>query len=79
MVASDLTCGLLVRRKKVMSERKAEDWISEWEGMQEEFIEEGTMFRVTIPSIEKTQEWMDGEKPLLKVVGHDWYKKEENV
>jgi len=62
-----------------MIERKAEDWIREWEGMQEEFIEEGTMFRVDIPSVEKTQEWMDGEKPLLKVVGHDWYKKEENV
>jgi len=72
MVASDLTCGLLVRRKKVMSERKAEDWISEWEGMQEEFIEEGTMFRVTIPSVEKTQEWMD-EEPSLLTVNHSKY------
>ena len=55
-----------------MSERKAEDWISEWEGMQEEFIEEGTMFRVTIPSVEKTQEWMD-EEPLLLTVNHSKY------
>ena len=55
-----------------MSERKAEDWISEWEGMQEEFIEEGTMFRVTIPSVEKTQEWMDKE-PLLLTVNHSKY------
>ena len=55
-----------------MSERKAEDWIREWEGMQEEFIEEGTMFRVTIPSVEKTQEWMD-EEPLLLTVNHSKY------
>jgi hypothetical protein len=55
-----------------MSERKAEDWISEWEGMQEEFIEEGTMFRLDIPSVEKTQEWMD-EEPLLLTVNHSKY------
>ena len=55
-----------------MSERKAEDWISEWEGMQEEFIEEGTMFRVTIPSVEKTQEWMN-EEPLMLKVDHSKY------
>jgi len=50
-----------------MAERSAEDWISEWEEMQEEFIEEGTMFRLDIPSVEKTKEWMAGEKPILKV------------
>ena len=72
LVVSDPTCGILSRGKKVMSERKAEDWISEWEGMQEEFIEEGTMFRVTIPSVEKTQEWMDKE-PLLLTVNHSKY------
>ena len=50
-----------------MVERSAEDWISEWEGMNEEFIEEDTMFRLDIPSVEKTKEWMAGEKPILKV------------
>jgi hypothetical protein len=38
--------------------RKAEDWISEWKGMNDEFIEEDTMFRLDIPSVEKTEEWM---------------------
>ncbi len=52
-----------------MSEKKAEDWISEWEGMQEEFIEEGTMFKIQIPSVEKTQEWMDEEPLMLGIVG----------
>lgn len=56
-----------------MIERKAEDWIREWEGMQEEFIEEGTMFSLQIPSVEKTQEWMDEEKPILKVNHSKYY------
>jgi len=51
-----------------MTERSAEDWISEWEGMQEEFVEEGTMFSLDIPSVEKTKEWMAEEKPILKVI-----------
>jgi len=51
-----------------MVERNAEDWISEWKGMNEEFIEEDTMFRVSIPSVERTEEWMAEEKPVLKVV-----------
>jgi len=55
-----------------MSERKAEDWISEWKGMNDEFIEEDTMFRVQIPSAEKTQEWMDKE-PLMLKVNHPKY------
>ena len=51
----------------LMNERKAEDWISEWNGMNDEFIEEDTMFRLDIPSVEKTEEWMAEEKPILKV------------
>ena len=45
-----------------------EDFIEDWKGMQEEFIREGTEFRLYIPSVEKTKEWMAEEKPLLKVV-----------
>ena len=59
MVASDLTCGTAIRVRRVMSERKVEDWISEWKGMNDEFIEEDTMFRLDIPSLTKTQQWMD--------------------
>lgn len=51
-----------------MAERSAEDWISEWEEMQEEFVEEGTMFKLDIPSVEKTKEWMAEEKPIVNVV-----------
>ena len=51
-----------------MVERSAEDWISEWEEMQEEFVEEGTMFKLDIPSVEKTKEWMAEEKPIVNVV-----------
>lgn len=72
MVASDLTYGILARGKRVMSERKAEDWISEWKGMNDEFIEEDTMFRIQIPSVEKTQEWMN-EEPLMLKVDHSKY------
>ena len=72
MVALDLTYGILAREKRVMTERKAEDWISEWKGMNDEFIEEDTMFRVQIPSAEKTQEWMDKE-PLILKVNHSKY------
>ncbi len=55
-----------------MIDRKAEDWISEWEGMQKEFIEEDTMFRLDIPSVEKTKEWM-AEEPLMLKVDHSKY------
>ncbi len=55
-----------------MVERKAEDWIAEWKGMNDEFIEEDTAFRVTIPSVEKTEEWM-AEEPLYLGVCHDKY------
>ena len=72
MVASDLTYGILAREKRVMTERKAEDWISEWKGMNDEFIEEDTMFRIQIPSVEKTQEWMN-EEPLMLKVDHSKY------
>ena len=72
MVASDLTYGILARGKRVMSERKAEDWISEWKGMNDEFIKEDTMFKLDIPSPEKTQEWMDKE-PLMLTVNHSKY------
>ena len=72
MVASDLTYGILARGKRVMTERKAEDWISEWKGMNDEFIEEDTMFRIQIPSVEQTQEWMDKE-PLMLTVNHSKY------
>ena len=52
--------------------RKAEDWISEWKGMNDEFIEEDTMFRIAIPSVEKTEEWME-EEPLMLTVNHSKY------
>ena len=55
-----------------MTDRKAEDWISEWEGMNDEFIEEDTMFRLDIPSVEKTKEWM-AEEPLMLKVDHSKY------
>ena len=50
-----------------MVERSAEDWIEEWEGMQEEFVKDDFMFRLSIPSVERTKEWMAEEKPILKV------------
>jgi len=52
-----------------MSDRKAEDWISEWNEMNDEFIEEDTMFRLDIPSVEKTEEWM-AEEPIMLKVNH---------
>jgi len=52
-----------------MNERKAEDWISEWNGMNDEFIQEDTMFRLDIPSVEKTEEWM-AEEPIMLTVKH---------
>ncbi len=55
-----------------MVERKAEDWISEWKGMNDEFIEEDTPFRVVIPSVEKTEEWM-AEEPIILTVNHSKY------
>ncbi len=55
-----------------MVERSAEDWISEWKGMNDEFIEEDTPFRVVIPSVEKTEEWM-AEEPLMLKVDHSKY------
>ena len=73
MVALDLTYGILAREKRVMTERKAEDWISEWKGMNDEFIEEDTMFRIQIPSVEQTQEWMDKEPLMLKVDHSKYY------
>ena len=45
-----------------------EEYIEHWEGMQEEFIKEDTMFRLDIPSLERTKEWMAEEKPVTKVV-----------
>ncbi len=45
-----------------------EEYIEHWEGMQEEFIKENTMFCLDIPSLERTKEWMAEEKPILKVV-----------
>ena len=73
MVALDPTYGILAREKRVMTESKAEDWISEWKGMNDEFIKEDTMFRVQIPSVEKTQEWMDREPLILKVDHSKYY------
>ena len=73
MVALDLTYGILAREKRVMTERKAEDWISEWKGMNDEFIEEDTMIRIQIPSVEQTQEWMDKEPLMLKVDHSKYY------
>ena len=44
-----------------MPDKKAEDWIKEWNKMDEEFVEEGTMFRLDIPSVKRTEEWMKEE------------------
>tara|TARA_R110002050_G_scaffold43823_4_gene104715 strand:+ start:3873 stop:4052 length:180 start_codon:yes stop_codon:yes gene_type:complete len=55
-----------------MADRKAEDWIAEWKGMNDEFIEEDTAFRVIIPSVEKTEEWM-AEEPIMLTVNHSKY------
>jgi len=45
----------------------AENFIEQWEKMQEEFIEDDFMFRLSIPSLERTQKWVAEEKPILKV------------
>ncbi len=45
-----------------------EEFIEQWEGMQEEFIREGTEFRLDIPSLERIKEWMAEEPPTTKVV-----------
>ena len=45
----------------------AEEFIEQWEKMQEEFVKEDFMFRLSIPSLERTQEWVEEEKPILKV------------
>tara|TARA_R110002012_G_C11368078_1_gene581664 strand:+ start:437 stop:598 length:162 start_codon:yes stop_codon:yes gene_type:complete len=34
-----------------------EEFIEQWEGMQEEFIREGTEFRLDIPDLETTRKW----------------------
>jgi hypothetical protein len=52
-----------------MDELSAEEWISDWKGMNDEFIREDTMFRVIIPSVEKTEEWMNQE-PIMLTVNH---------
>ena len=41
-----------------------EDFIEEWEGMQKEFVEENFMFRLAIPSLERTKEWVAKKKPI---------------
>ena len=46
----------------------AEEFIEQWEKMQEEFVEEDFMFRLDIPSLERTKEWVEEEKPIVKVV-----------
>ena len=45
-----------------------EEFIEQWEKMQKEFVDEDFMFRLDIPSVERTQEWIAEEKPILKVV-----------
>ena len=52
-----------------MAEQSAEEWISDWKGMNDEFIREDTMFRVAIPSVEKTEEWM-AEEPIMLTVNN---------
>jgi hypothetical protein len=46
----------------------AEEFVDQWEGMQKEFVDEDFMFRLDIPSLERTKEWIAEEKPVLKVV-----------
>ena len=52
-----------------MDELSAEEWISDWEGMQEEFYRENTMLRLDIPSVERTKEWM-AEEPIMLTVNN---------
>ena len=48
-----------------------EEFIEQWEGMQKEFVEENFMFRLAIPSTERTKEWVN--KPILKVSHKDYH------
>ena len=36
----------------------AEEFLEQWEKMQEEFIKDDFMFRLNIPSLERTKEWV---------------------
>ena len=47
----------------------AEEWISDWEGMNDEFIREDSMIRLSIPSVERTKEWM-AEEPIMLTVNN---------
>ena len=40
-----------------------EEFIEQWEGMQEEFIREGTEFKLDIPDLETTRKWHNHTKP----------------
>ncbi len=49
-----------------MTEQKypsPEEFIEQWEGMQEEFIREGTAFRLAIPDLETTRKWHNTYQP----------------
>ena len=38
--------------------KKPEDWIEEWEKMNEEFAEEYPAFSLNIPTVEETKQWL---------------------
>ena len=44
-----------------------EEYIEQWEGMQGEFVKEGTEFRLEIPDLETTRKLRnDDTKPTLR-------------
>ena len=48
---------------------RAEEWVDDWKGMNDEFIREDTMFRLSIPSVERVEEWM-AEEPIILTVNN---------
>ncbi len=42
-----------------------QDWITAWEKMDEEFVEEETPFRLDIPDVQITKEWLKGRETHL--------------
>jgi len=47
-----------------------EEYIQQWEGMQEEFIREGTEFRLMTPDLKPTQKGHTAEHPTQRKASH---------
>ena len=43
--------------------KKPEEWIEEWEKMNEEFVEEYPAFILNIPTVEQTEKWLSIVSP----------------